>query len=136
MSIFNKAINKIRSATSPKPKMVFISDSKFYSKYELQVGGTPIGRFEIDKDVKEFEGGKYWGILLVKIDNSEYLGQGYGLMMYRKMLDKLPDDIAGLYSEPFTRHNNVQVPKIHDKLNTVTGDNNVVFINKNGNIHQ
>ena len=130
MSIFNKAINNIRSAITPKPKMVFISDTKFYSKYELRIGGEPIGRFEIDKDIKEFEGGKYWGIVLVKIDDSKYRQKGYGLMMYVKMLESLPDGIAGLYSEPFTRHNDVQVPKIHQKLNAVEYENGVVYIKK------
>jgi hypothetical protein len=130
MSIFNKAINKIRSAITPKPKMVFISDTKFYSKYELQIGGEPIGRFEIDKDIKEFGGGKYWGIVLVKIDDSKYRRKGYGLMMYVKMLEMLPEGIAGLYSEPFTRHNTVQIPAIHKNLNVVTDENGVVFIKR------
>jgi len=130
MSVFHNAIANIKSSLKPSPKMVFKGDSKFYSKYELQLGRETIGRFEIDKVVKNFEGGRYWGIILVKIDDERHRGKGYGELMYRKMLSKLPKDIDGLYSEPYTRHNNVEVPKIHKKLGAVKDSDGVVYIEK------
>src|SRR6478752_4906757 len=57
-----------------------------------------------------------YGVSEVRLWSTQHRGKGLGLAMYRELISNLPDNCAGIYSDLSSRGNQVQVPKIWDKI--------------------